>query len=66
MDDLIQQGMPSPKGNESAIQAQEALEELMRKLDLLSGMAQQAQIAMNLAPPLPGGFSTPQDQANFI
>ena len=65
IDELISRSSSKPKGNEAAIQAEQALEAFERKLDLLSGMAQQAQITMNSAPPLPGGFSSPQAQAYF-
>jgi hypothetical protein len=65
MNGLLKQTRPAVKGNASAIQAQESLEAFLQKLDLLSGMAQQAQIAMNSAPALPGGFTTPQAQTYF-
>jgi hypothetical protein len=65
MNGLLQQNRPTVMGNATAIQVQESLEAFLQKLDLLSGMAQQAQIAMNSAQPLPDGISSPQAQTYY-
>ncbi len=65
LNQLITQTMPGTGGKQSAIQAQAAYEAFEQKLDLLTGMAQQAEIAMHSVKPLPGGFSTPQAQTYF-
>jgi len=58
---LSHQG-PSPE----AIAAQQRLEEFRHKLAVLSGMLEQAQIAMNNAPPSDGGPSSLDEQKYFL
>jgi len=65
LNELITRSLPTPQGKEKAIQTQQALEDYEKKLALLNGMAQQAQIVMNSTQALPGGFSTPQAQDYF-
>ena len=49
----------------AAIEAKQRIAAYERKLDLLTGMVEQAQIAMNAQPELPGGFSSPATQAYY-
>ncbi len=59
---LLTPGIPPSSGSgpsEAQILAQQANEEFLRKLALLSGMMEQAQRAMDAQKPLPGGLPTP-------
>lgn len=50
---------------QSVIQAQQRIQDFERKLALLSGMAEQARIAMNSQDPLPGGAPSPAAQEYY-
>jgi ABC-type transporter Mla subunit MlaD len=58
IDQLVLSTAPrsSASVSQTAIEAQEKVEDFMRKLALLTGMMEQAQIAMNAQKPLPGGL----------
>lgn len=67
IDQLVLRGhskssFPSP----GAIEAQQKLADFRRKLALLSGMMEQAQIAMNGQKPLAGGLSTSAEENYFF
>jgi hypothetical protein len=55
----------SSGASSAAIEAQEMIAAYERKLDLLTGMVEQAQIAMNGQQELPGGFSSPAEQTYY-
>lgn len=57
---LVLQG-PSPSSgvSQNAILAQQKIADFQRKLALLSGMMEQARIAMDGQKPMPGGLPTP-------
>jgi len=52
--------------SQNAIEAQEKIEDFMRKLALLSSMMEQAQIAMDAQKPLPGGLPNPAAQEYYF
>ena len=60
MDHLVLRSAPKTSSpSQAAIQAQEKINEFRRKLALLTGMMEQAQIAMDSQKPLPGGLPNP-------
>ncbi len=66
VNDLLAQNSPSAQPGENAIQAQERIADFQRKLALLSGIAQQAQEALSGQKPIPGGFTTPEEQEYYF
>lgn len=66
MDHLVLTVHQNPGPNQGAIQAQEKINEFRRKLALLTGMMEQAQIAMNGEKPLPGGLPNPAAGAYYF
>jgi hypothetical protein len=66
LDELILHPIPSNISTQEAIQQQEQIEEFEQKLALLSGMVQQAQIAMDSQEPLPDGMQSPAAQAYYF
>lgn len=69
LNDLLTAGTPRASGDgpsQAAIQAQQRNEEFLQKLALLSGMMEQAQIAMDSQKPLPGGLPNPAAGAYYF
>lgn len=67
IDQLVARTSPKEPGpSQGAIQAQEKIAEFQRKLALLTGMMEQAQIAMNGEKPLPGGLPTPAAEEYYF
>ena len=67
IDQLVLKG-PSKSSalSQSAIEAQQKVADFRRKLALLSGMLEQAQIAMGGEKPLPGGLPSPAAAEYFF
>lgn len=57
---------PSSALSQAAIEAQQRAQELRRKLALLTGMMEQAQLAMNAQKPLPGGLPSPAAEEYYF
>ena len=68
LDQLVLSQIPQPSSvpSQNAIEAQEKIEGFMRKLALLTGMMEQAQIAMDAQKPLPGGLPNPAAQEYYF
>ncbi|HJT25583.1 MAG TPA: hypothetical protein VJ873_13495 [bacterium] len=63
---VLQSAHKNPGPSQAAIQAQEKIAEFRHKLALLTGMMEQAQIAMDAQKPLPGGLPTPAAEEYFF
>lgn len=59
LNDLLSESLPSPKSNESDAQAGKRVADFQKKLTLLTGMVQQAEVAVKGSEPLPGGLPAP-------
>lgn len=67
IDQLVLQGASkNPGPSQGAIEAQQKNSDFLRKLALLTGMMEQAQIAMNGQKPLPGGLPNPSAEEYFF
>ncbi len=69
LDDLLSAGTPrssNPGPSRAQIVAQQRNEEFLQKLALLTGMMEQAQIAMDSQPSLPGGLPNPSAGAYYF
>lgn len=71
MDDLLTPNLPQASSSntgpsEAQILAQQSNEDFLQKLALLTGMMEQAQIAMDSQPSLPGGLPNPSAGAYYF
>jgi len=62
----LQRTSKNPGPSQAEILAQQRNEEFLQKLALLTGMMEQAQIAMDSQPPLPGGLPNPSAGAYYF
>ncbi len=69
VNDLLTPNLSQASGTgltEAQILAQQANEEFLQKLALLSGMMEQAKMAMDAQPPLPGGLPNPAASSYYL